>query len=112
PRQVTALLTDEQAVDEAARLLKIGFTDGDTWESVTSPLFLLTVGAYETGVSWSSSKPHVIAIPEPTAATIVAEVHRQPTEESVILTAVVSKNGSQKARTFLLIIKADGAVKE
>src|SRR5690606_1857032 len=51
-------------------------------------------------------------IPEPTAATIVAEVHRQPTEESVILTAVVSKNGSQKARTFLLIIKADGAVKE
>ncbi|WP_214628422.1 choice-of-anchor L domain-containing protein [Paenibacillus agaridevorans] len=105
-------LTDGQAVAEAARLLKVGFTEGDTWESVTGSLFLLSVGAYATDVSWTSSKPTAVVIPESSEHTLTADVVRQTKEQSVILTAKIEKNGVEKTRTFLLIVKAQGVTKE
>jgi len=109
---VIAKLTDDQLLDEAARLLKIGFSDGDTWESVTSSLFLVTAGAYGTDVAWSSSKPNVVTIPQTNDTTITAAVNRQSRSVSVILTAVISKNGVSKEKTFLLVIKPVGVTKE
>ncbi|MHA7965096.1 choice-of-anchor L domain-containing protein [Paenibacillus sp. CAU 1782] len=109
---VQALKSDDDAVNDAARLLKIGFSDGDTWESVTAPLFLLTAGHYATNVSWTSSKPSVIELTEPANHEIVSVIHRQARDTSVVLTATVSKNGKQAVRTFLLIVKASGSQKE
>ncbi len=109
---VQALKSDDDAVNDAAKLLKIGFSEGDTWESVTAPLFLLTAGHYGTKISWTSSKPSVIELNEPTNHEIVSVIHRQARDTSVVLTASVSKNGKQAVRTFLLIVKASGSQKE
>lgn len=109
---VTAAKSDEDAVNDAAKLLRIGFTDGDTWESVTAPVFLLTAGHYGTQVSWVSSKPSVIALTEPVNHEIESIINRQPRDASVVLTATVSKNDKKAVRTFLLIVKASGSEKE
>ncbi|WP_158299396.1 S-layer homology domain-containing protein [Paenibacillus antri] len=112
PIEVKASVTDDQALNEAARQLRIEYTEGDTWESVTSSVFLATVGAYNTNVAWTSSKPDVVTIPQTGDSTITTSVHRQAKNESVILTAVLTKNGKQKIRTFLLVIKPVGGTKQ
>jgi len=98
-------------IDDAIRELEIGYQDKDTWESVTQPVFVVSVGKHDTSVSWTSSKPDVITITEPTGNVIETIVNRKPQDESVILTAKVSKNGMEKTRTFLVIVKAVNLVK-
>ena len=102
----------EELIDDAVKDLEITYQTGDTWESVTLPIFVVSVGKHNTSVSWSSNKPGVIAIPDPVGNIIEAAVNRQPQDESVILTAYVSKNGKVKTRTFLVIVKAAGLDKQ
>ncbi|MDC3419975.1 hypothetical protein NC661_06275, partial [Aquibacillus koreensis] len=76
------------------------FKDGDTWESVTSNFIVLAKGAYGTSISWESSKENVVNITEDLAKTT-----RQAKDQSVILTADVTRANQQLEKTFLLIIK-------
>lgn len=101
----------QEAVDDAVKELEIGYQEEDTWESVTLPIFVVSVGKHNTSVSWTSGKPGVIEITDPKGDWIEALVHRQAEDESVILTAEVSKNGKVKIRTFLVIVKALGLEK-
>ncbi|MBU9713339.1 LPXTG cell wall anchor domain-containing protein, partial [Bacillus tamaricis] len=106
-------LTNDEQVDDALRELEIGYDNPtDTWESVTSSLFLLTIGKHETNVKWQSSKPTVIEIPNSKEHTITGKVNRQKQEEIVVVTATVSKGDISKSRKFLIIVKADGLTKE
>jgi hypothetical protein len=102
----------ETLIHDAVKKLTIGYQDKDTWESVTKPIFVVSAGEHNTAVSWTSSKPEVIKITEPNNGIIEAEVYRQDQDESVILTATVSKNGQEKIRTFLVIVKSKGLNKE
>ena len=96
----------QDAIDEAIAELEIDYQKEDTWESVTLPVYVASVGKHNTAVSWTSSKPDVVEITKPQGGRIEALVHRQQQDVSVILTAKVSKNGVGKTRTFLVIVKA------
>lgn len=111
PLVVDIELSTDEAIDDALRRLTIGYQAQDTWESVTLPVFVVTAGAHGTDVAWSSGKQHIIEITTPVDATIEALVHRQSSDESVILTATVSKNGQSKSRTFLLNVMAASLTK-
>ncbi|WP_204603745.1 S-layer homology domain-containing protein [Cohnella boryungensis] len=102
---------EEHEVEDALNSLVIGFSNGDTWESVTSSLFLLSVGKHDTQVSWVSSQPDVIVIGAPQGTQITGQVERQDDERSVIVTATVSKGGKKASRPFLLIVKSKTANK-
>ncbi len=100
-------------VADALKQVKVRFSQGDIWESVTLPVFLIADGAYETVVGWKSNKPAVISI-EPEAAMQGGEVpeyktsvNRQAEDVNVILTAIVEKDGRRLERTFLLIVKSN-----
>ncbi|WP_309123173.1 S-layer homology domain-containing protein, partial [Paenibacillus sp.] len=100
-------------VADALKQVKVRFSQGDIWESVTLPVFLIADGAYETVVGWKSSKPAVINI-EPEAQMQGGEVpeyktrvNRQAEDVNVILTAIVEKDGRKLERTFLLIVKSN-----
>ncbi|MFB9276528.1 S-layer homology domain-containing protein [Cohnella cellulosilytica] len=98
-------------LDDAVRELEIGYQSGDTWESVTLPIFVASVGKHSAAVQWVSSKPAVVELADPAGGTIAAAVHRKAQDESVILTATVSRDGLSAARTFLVIVKAEGISK-
>ncbi|QNK56383.1 S-layer homology domain-containing protein [Paenibacillus sp. PAMC21692] len=112
PLVIDIALNTNEAIDDALRRLSVGFTSPDTWESVTEPVFGVTAGAHDTEVAWSSSKQNIIEITTPVESEIKGLVHRQANDESVILTATVSKNGVSKSRTFLLNVMAAGLTKE
>ncbi|THF73980.1 S-layer homology domain-containing protein [Cohnella fermenti] len=103
---VDLLLTTEEQINNALRRLSVQYQVQDTWESVTNNVYVLTVGAHDTQVQWQSSKPGVVTINTPSDNRIEATVARQANDESVILTAEISKNGIAKSRTFLLIVKS------
>jgi hypothetical protein len=111
PLPITVAFTTDEAIDDALRALQIGYQANDTWESVTLPVLIVTTGANETTVEWASSKPNAIEISLPENGTVKTLVHRHEKDESVILTASVSKNGVTKTRTFLLIVKAENITK-
>lgn len=97
---------EDYELEDALNNLKIGFQNGDTWESVTSDLYMLSVGKHNTSVAWVSSHPDVITIGEPQGTDIAGRVNRQDEERSVVITATVSKNGKSAKRPFLLIVKS------
>lgn len=111
PLLITVEFTTDEAIDDALRALQIGYQANDTWESVTLPVLIVTTGANETTVEWASNKPSAIEISTPENGSIKTLVHRHAKDESVILTASVSKNGLTKTRTFLLIVKAENLTK-
>jgi len=111
PLNLVAALTTDEAIDAALRNLQIGYSANDTWESVTLPVLVVTTGAHDTKIQWSSSKPAAIEIKPSASETVETLVHRGKQDESVILTAAVSKNGVTKTRTFLLIVKAENLTK-
>lgn len=111
PLLITVEFTTDEAIDDALRALQIGYQANDTWESVTLPVLIVTTGANETMIDWTSNKPSAIEISLPENGSIKTLVHRHAKDESVILTASVSKNGVTKTRTFLLIVKAENLTK-
>ncbi|NOU96128.1 hypothetical protein GC093_23300 [Paenibacillus sp. LMG 31456] len=103
---------EEFELEDALNQLSIGFCNGDTWESVTSDFYVLSVGKHETSVSWTSSHPNVIEMGKPQGTTIEGQVKRQKEEKSVVVTATVSKNGRSAQRPFLLIVKSASTSKK
>ncbi|WP_187273866.1 S-layer homology domain-containing protein [Paenibacillus sp. N3.4] len=101
----------DSELEDALNQLSIGFRNGDTWESVTSDIFLLSVGKHETKVSWASSLPSVLSIGDGQGTTFEGQVKHQEEEQSVVVTASVSKNNRSASRPFLLIIKSKNATK-
>lgn len=112
PLNVNVELATQRALEEALRNLSIGFSEGDTWESVTLPVLVASAADNGIPVSWSSSKTNVIALQQPENNQVTAIINRQPDNESVILTATVSQNGITLQRTFLLLVRAAGLEKE
>ncbi|MGN7762008.1 S-layer homology domain-containing protein [Paenibacillus sp. 22594] len=108
---VAVASSDEQSVNAAAKLLKVRFTEGDTWESVTSPVYVVSTGNFGTDVEWKSSKPEVIALSTSANNLITGKVNPQTEDESVILTATVRKGKIEKTRTFLVIVKSKGSTR-
>ncbi|WP_168118780.1 immunoglobulin-like domain-containing protein [Paenibacillus sp. HB172176] len=112
---VVKKLSDQEAVDEAARSLKIDdaatFVEGDNWESVTEGFFLLLTGKYGTAITWESSQPAVIAIEQDETQT-TGTVTRQTAEQQVILTATFTRNGKTATKQYLVIVKALGVTKD
>ncbi|THF77296.1 choice-of-anchor L domain-containing protein [Cohnella fermenti] len=111
PYEKTVTITDDQYLDQEVRALSVGYTDGDTWESITSSIYVLSTGIYGSSVTWTSSKPSVIEIPGTGGAEIEGVVHRQLTGETVIVTASLDRGGKTRSRTFLLVVKAIGETK-
>ncbi|UHA74914.1 S-layer homology domain-containing protein [Paenibacillus sp. 481] len=88
----------QSEVSDAARELSIGYGAGDSWESVTKHIQLPLSGKHGTTVTWTSSDPAVL--------TSSGGVHPSPERDTtVILTAVVEKDGVKVERTFLVIVK-------
>lgn len=112
PLNVNVELATQRALEEALRNLSIGFSEGDTWESVTLPVLVASAADNGIPVNWSSSKTNVIALQQPENNQVTAIINRQPDNESVILTATVSQNGLTLQRTFLLLVRAAGLEKE
>ncbi|MFA9560395.1 S-layer homology domain-containing protein [Evansella sp. AB-rgal1] len=107
--------TNEHLVDETLEGLEIGFeSDRDTWESVTSSVFLIRTDDTETNVSWSSSNNIVVNIPshQENDRNVEAEINRLETDTPVIVTATVSLGDVEKTRTFLLIVKSNKITKQ
>ncbi|WP_019915093.1 S-layer homology domain-containing protein [Paenibacillus sp. HW567] len=108
---VAVASSDEQSVNAAAKLLSVGFTEGDTWESVTGPVYVVSTGNFGTNVEWKSSKTNVIELGTPVKNLITGKITPQSDNESVILTATVSKGAISKTRTFLVIVKSKGSTR-
>jgi len=108
-------LSDQEAVDEAARSLKIDdaavFAEGDIWESVTEGFVLLQTGKYSTDIIWASNHPAVIGIDQ-NVDQAKGKVNRKNEETNVILTATFSRKGKTATKKYLLIVKALGVAKD
>ncbi|OZQ61010.1 hypothetical protein CA600_26510 [Paenibacillus sp. VTT E-133280] len=108
-------LSDQEAVDEAARNLKIDdaaiFAEGDIWESVTEGFVLLQTGKYSADITWTSNHPAVIGI-EQNAKEAKGRVNRKNEETNVILTATFTRKGKTATKKYLLIVKALGVTKD
>lgn len=111
PLSVAVSIDAADAVNEASKALQIGYANGETWENVLTSLILGTSGSFNTQISWTSSNPAIIELPAASGGAVQAIVHRGATDESVVLTATVSRGGQQKTRTFLLVVTANGTTK-
>ncbi len=91
---------DSVAADQAA--LVIGYAQGDDASSVTQDLTLPGAGASGTVITWSSDKTAVI-----TVAGVVTRPAAYAADESVTLTATITKNGVTATKAFTpLVVKA------
>jgi len=93
--------TDAEAVAEDKGALAISFGGNDIATNVTQNLTLPATGANGTTMTWSSNAPSVIAnngqVTRPFAAT---------GDQSVTLTATITKGSVTDTRTFIVTVKA------
>lgn len=89
--------TDAEAVSNAKTALDLGYTVGDTADSVTQDLTLASIGADGTTVMWSSDTPTVIA-----ADGTVTRPAFSAGDAVVTLTATIIKNGAIDTKTFIV----------
>jgi len=88
------------------------FAEGDTWECVTSNFMILSSGVNGVQVAWSSSDESVVHI-EGSGESVMGIVKRpQDRDASVVITATISKGDVSVTKTFLLVIKREGATKQ
>jgi hypothetical protein len=98
------LLTLETAFD---------FAEGDTWECVTSSFVMLGSANSGTQITWMSSNTDLVRIEKNVDGSARGIVSRpQNNDASVVITATVTKDGETVSKTFLLIIKREGASKD
>jgi len=92
-------VTDAVAADK--KELAIGFAQGDSATSVTRAITLPTTGKYGSSISWISGSPTLISndgktVNRPTASQ---------GDATVVLTAIITKNGNSDVKTFTLTVK-------
>ncbi|PWK10223.1 immunoglobulin-like domain-containing protein [Tumebacillus permanentifrigoris] len=93
--------TDQQAVATTSSKLELLYATGDSEQQVKQNLTLPTQGLYGSTVTWSSSNADVISTD--------GMVHRQhPTigDQTITLTAHVTRNSVSVDRAFTLTVKA------
>lgn len=90
--KLIVLSIDQQLVEAAAAALEIGFSGTDSYNSVTSPIYLPKTGLYNTTVEWESSQPDVI--------TSDGALIRRDEATDVVLRAKVSRKKVKAEREF------------
>lgn len=96
--------TDAEAVASDKEALAIGYATGDSATSVTQDVTLATSGTWGTTISWSSSASSNVAADGDVNRPTLAEG-----DQTVTLTATISKNGESATKTFeLKVTKFNG----
>lgn len=92
-------LTDAQrvALDKAA--LRIGYSGSDLAGSVTGALKLPVKGKFGSTITWTSSRPDILA---PNGQL----VSRPASDVAVVLTATIAYNGTTATASFTVTVKA------
>jgi hypothetical protein len=88
------------------------FAGSDTWECVTADFLILGITDSGAQIIWTSSNTDVVRIEqgaESGAAGIVIRPNNN--DASVVITATVKKDSDTVSKTFLLIVKREGAAK-
>ncbi|PWK10219.1 immunoglobulin-like domain-containing protein [Tumebacillus permanentifrigoris] len=91
--------TDAEAVSNAKSNLSLGFAAGDSASGIISNLTLPGTGLDSTTVSWSSSNPAVLA-----ADGTVARPAYLSGNQTVTLTATITKNGATETKQFVVVV--------
>lgn len=89
---------DAELVEEVARLLSIGYAEGDSASKVTKPITLPIMGTDGVEISWRSSEPAIV--------TAYGGVVRQFADCEVIMTATITKGSSTLEKVFRIVVKA------
>ncbi|OBZ12077.1 hypothetical protein A8L34_17385 [Bacillus sp. FJAT-27264] len=109
-------MSDEDAVRAAAKDLSAEkafvFTEGDTWESVTSQFTLLGQGLYGTNITWASLDSGTIDVSLQNGKAYGAVNRPQSSDKNVLLTAVIRKGNASITKTFLMVVKNKTVGKE
>ncbi|MFF2910238.1 immunoglobulin-like domain-containing protein, partial [Paenibacillus sp. NPDC057934] len=109
-------MSDEDAVREAAKDLSaekaFAFTEGDTWESVTSQFTLLGQGLYGTNITWTSLDTGTIGVSLENGKAYGSVNRPQNSDKNVLLTAVIRKGNASITKTFLMVVKNKTVGKE
>ncbi|MHC0039043.1 immunoglobulin-like domain-containing protein, partial [Pseudoneobacillus sp. C159] len=90
-------LTDADAVHLDKQTLDIGYQANDHATNVTHNLLLKTAGPNGTTISWSSSSPGFVAAD----GTVTRPTYAQG-DQTVTLTATITKNGAVETKLFTL----------
>jgi hypothetical protein len=98
---VTHQSTDAQKVAADKAILAVGFQTGDSADSVTHPLVLSTIGVNSSTISWSSNNTVFIS----NDGKIVNRPANGNGDASIVLTAIITSNGSYEIKTFSLTVK-------
>lgn len=92
--------TDSEAVAQAKSALEIGFAGSDDRNNVTQDITLITESFNDTEISWSSDNSGYITddgdITQPPFST---------GDQTVTLTATITRNGVSDTRSFILTVK-------
>ncbi|KJD38262.1 peptidase m28 [Paenibacillus polymyxa] len=89
------ILTDAEKVAQAKAALTLGFSPGDTVDSVSQKLTLPLTGLNDTTVSWSSDTPDVI-----TNEGAIIRPRYDLGDQKVKLTATIAKGTTSDTQTF------------
>jgi len=88
------------------------FAEGDTWECVTSNFIILGGVNSVAQITWTSSNSDVVRIEQNRDGSATGIVKRsQNNDASVVITATITKGSDSVSKTFLLVIKRQGASK-
>lgn len=98
------LLTEQQLVDYVAEHLTIHYLPGDSQNAVTGNLGLPTQGRDNSVITWTSSRPEIIAA---NGSVFPAQVKTE-----VTLTATITKNQATATKTMTLTVLSRGAIKD
>lgn len=96
--RIVELKADKAAAEADRDALAITFANGESAAGVIHSVTLPTAGANGSTITWSSDKSDVIS-----AGGVVT---RPTADTTVILTATVSKGGTQVTKSFTLVVKA------
>jgi Gram positive anchor. len=100
-RTIKVLGTNTDAIETDSNALSIQYSEGDAKDAITSNIGLSQQGANGTTISWQSNKPSFIensgVVHRPTGA-----------DESVSLTATITKGSSTTTKVFELLVKGLG----
>ncbi|WP_168119565.1 immunoglobulin-like domain-containing protein [Paenibacillus sp. HB172176] len=91
--------TDAEAVVDDKAALAIAYAQGDSASSVTQDVELPTSGASGTTITWSSSNDAVVD----TDGVVTRPAYTE-SDESVTLTATISKGSESDTQTFTLMV--------
>lgn len=105
---VAAEMLDDDAVSLDKSLLAIGFTVGEDAKHVRNNLTLPTVGKNGSTITWTSSRTELI---NPTSGSVTRPSNIQG-DQTVMLTATVTKGLKSDSRQFQLIVLKNSQIIE